>query len=321
MASTNGSAIAATHAANPPAKKTITRSEAYALVRSKAANLFANARGEQVLERQNFEQHYGSVTDLDEGFVRDMKALMLRASALSIANGTRKSEYSGGDIVPVRALQSVASTLAKAIAEVELYLAQRRATSLFAPPREDDYLSRNTYQQNIADPTTWVGDKVRLLVQDMLADYIIVDDKKPAQSAVDLQRIFSDECLHAEVLPFENEEAEDNPGGGKCARCLTEMVKVVVNGGDETLWIKQSIQTSLWSLIETEDSDGFDEARNVYNVRLTPDVSLASLIAMTESERRKAVQAIAAALEAEGDDPDQEQAKPKRGGRKKSAAR
>lgn len=191
----------------------MTRAEAYQMVRSAAAQEFANQRSSQVSDRTEFEQNYGSTVELDSHFVNDLRAMMLRASAIAMSSGSTKSTYDK-TVIPNKTLEKVASVLAGAVGECELYLAQRRVRSMFAAPTESDYLAPS-YNGKVGDPYTWVGDRARHVVEKVLQNVQLVDDVMPA-SIRDLELEVKKICQHELITGQIPDEYHNDQGDGRC---------------------------------------------------------------------------------------------------------
>ncbi|MDB5094068.1 MAG: hypothetical protein JWO85_2169, partial [Candidatus Eremiobacteraeota bacterium] len=209
------------------APNTITRTEAYQRVRSAAAQAFADERASRGQRIADFEQNYGSTTDLDESFVRDMRAMATRAHALAITLGDRKSRHDEA-VAPNKAMQNVARVLAGAIGEVEFFLSQRRATSLFVPPSEKDFLV-DTYGGRVNDPSTWVGPRAQHVVEQTLAGLTIVDDANPAATVHALAGAAQKTCAHTKI-DKNGDGDEYEPDSGKCVACGADFFEVLDNG-------------------------------------------------------------------------------------------
>lgn len=206
------SARASLPAANQPALIKMTRTEAYQRIRSAAAQEFANERSSQIAQRAEFERHYGSTVELDQSFVSDLRALMLRASAIAISSGNSKTAYDK-TVVPNKVLEKLASSIAGAVGECELYLSNRKARSMFAAPDEADFLGQGYGSgKSVTDPSTWVGDRARHVVDQVLAGIEIVDDQK-ISSVFELEREAAKLCQHdlKDGHPEDDEMGEVDP--------------------------------------------------------------------------------------------------------------
>lgn len=268
------------------APNTITRTEAYQRVRSAAAQAFADERASRGQRIADFEQNYGSTTDLDESFVRDMRAMATRAHALAITLGEKKRYDETA--TPNKALLNVARVLSGAIGEIEFFLSQRRATSLFVPPSEKDFLI-DTYGGKVNDPSTWVGLRAQHVVEQTLAGLTIVDDGDPATTVHALADAAQKACTHARIDKQEGDEYE--PDSGKCAACGADFFEVIDNGARR--WVDNDVYNFLSGMFLDDDDQ--------LTVALPAGHTLDELIATPQNKRDKLATAWEKQLDAERD--------------------
>ena len=195
----NGTALANVEAAAPPARQ-ITRSQANAMLKSRALELYHEARTRCEEQIRVFEAEYGRVDRLDHTILADLQRIQARLAAIA-ARQQRGSSTSGEPKVTKQV-----EMLGQLLGSVAGFLATERALELFSPVQQSDYVGWNGGA---------LGPKGR--DESLLAGYEIIGDPRGPKNVTPTADEDSDVCLHTEVEPY-----DDDPSHGACAECGEE---------------------------------------------------------------------------------------------------
>jgi len=200
-AKTNGSTALAMVATAPSALQ-ITRAEANARIKTRALELYHEARTQRDERIRAFEAEYGRADRIDHTVLADLQRIQARLAA--IAARQQRGNATGGEPKVAKFVDQIGTM----IGAVSAHLATERALELFAPIQQADYVG-------------WNGSGVGPKGQDdaLLGGYEIVDDPLGATNAVPTTDDDGDVCLHTEIEPY-----EDEPTRGVCVKCGEEFV-------------------------------------------------------------------------------------------------
>jgi hypothetical protein len=195
----NGSTALATIDSAPPARQ-ITRSQANALIKARALDLYHEARSQRDEQIRAFEGEYGRVDRIDHTVLADLQRIQARLAAIA-ARQQRASSTTGEPKVSKQV-----EMLGQLVGSISAYLATERALELFAPIQQADYVG-------------WNGGAIGPKGQDesVLAGYEIIDDPLGPKNVTPTAGEDGAVCLHTEVEPF-----EDEPSRGACVECGEE---------------------------------------------------------------------------------------------------
>jgi hypothetical protein len=195
----NGSTALATIDPAPPARQ-ITRSQANALIKARALDLYHEARTQRDEQIRAFEGEYGRVDRIDHTVLADLQRIQARLAAIA-ARQQRASSTTGEPKVSKQV-----EMLGQLVGSISAYLATERALELFAPIQQADYVG-------------WNGGGIGPKGQDesVLAGYEIIDDPLGPKNVTPTADEDGGVCLHTEVEPF-----EDEPSRGACVECGEE---------------------------------------------------------------------------------------------------
>jgi hypothetical protein len=198
-AKTNGSTALATITTAPAALQ-ITRSDANARIKTRALELYHEARTQRNERIRAFEAEYGRADRIDNSVLADLQRTQARLAA--IAARQQRANATGGEPKVAKFVDQIGTM----IGAVSAHLATERALELFAPVQQADYVG-------------WNGSGVGPKGQDeaLLAGYEIVDDPLGAQNAAPTADEDGEVCLHTEIEPY-----EDEPTQGACVDCGEE---------------------------------------------------------------------------------------------------
>jgi hypothetical protein len=198
-AKTNGSTALATVAIAPTALQ-ITRADANARIKTRALELYHEARTQRDERIRAFEAEYGRADRIDNSVLADLQRTQARLAA--IAARQQRANATGGEPKVAKFVDQIGSM----IGAVSAHLATERALELFAPIQQADYVG-------------WNGSGVGPKGQDdaLLAGYEVVDDPLGAQNAAPTADEDGEVCLHTEIEPY-----EDEPTHGACVDCGEE---------------------------------------------------------------------------------------------------
>jgi hypothetical protein len=218
----NGSTQLATIASGLPAQQ-VTRSRANAMLKTRALELYHEARARREDEIHAFESEYGRIDRIDHTILADLQRIQARLAAIS-ARQQRASSTNGEPKVSKQV-----EMLGQLVGSISAYLATERALELFAPIQQADYVGWNG----------GVGPKGQ--DDSVLAGYQIIDDPLGPKNVTPTANEDGEVCLHEEIEPF-----EDEPTHGACVACgeefeLNDVAEQSPNGdrsarvGDEVL--------------------------------------------------------------------------------------
>jgi len=198
-AKTNGSTALATITTAPSALQ-ITRADANARIKTRALELYHEARTQRDERIRAFEAEYGRADRIDSSVLADLQRTQARLAA--IAARQQRANATGGEPKVAKFVDQIGTM----IGAVSAHLATERALELFAPVQQADYVG-------------WKGSGVGPKGQDdaLLADYEIVDDPLGAQNAAPTGYEDGEVCLHTEIEPY-----DDEPTRGACVDCGEE---------------------------------------------------------------------------------------------------
>jgi len=198
-AKTNGSTALATVAIAPSALQ-ITRADANARIKTRALELYYEARTQRDERIRAFEAEYGRADRIDNSVLADLQRTQARLAA--IAARQQRANASGGEPKVAKFVDQIGTM----IGAVSAHLATERALELFAPVQQADYVG-------------WNGSGVGPKGQDdaLLAGYQVVDDPLGAENAAPTADGDGEVCLHIEIEPY-----EDEPTRGACLDCGEE---------------------------------------------------------------------------------------------------
>jgi len=198
-AKTNGSTALATITTAPSALQ-ITRANANARIKTRALELYHEARTQRDERIRAFEAEYGRADRIDNSVLADLQRTQARLAA--IAARQQRANATGVEPKVAKFVDQIGTM----IGAVSAHLATERALELFAPVQQADYVG-------------WNGSGVGPKGQDdtLLAGYEIVDDPLGAQNAAPTADEDGDVCLHTEIEPY-----EDEPTRGACVDCGEE---------------------------------------------------------------------------------------------------
>jgi len=198
-AKTNGSTALATIATAPSALQ-ITRADANARIKTRALELYHEARTQRDERIRAFEAEYGRADRIDNSVLADLQRTQARLAA--IAARQQRANAIGGEPKVAKFVDQIGTM----IGAVSAHLATERALELFAPVQQADYVG-------------WNGSGVGPKGQDdgLLVGYEIVDDPLGAQNAAPTADEDGEVCLHTEIEPY-----EDEPTRGACLDCGEE---------------------------------------------------------------------------------------------------
>ena len=195
----NGSTALATIAAAPPARQ-ITRAEANALLKSRALELYHEARTQREEQIRVFESEYGRVDRIDHTILADLQRIQARLAAIA-ARQQRSSSTHGEPKVSKQV-----EMLGQLVGSISAYLATERALELFTPIQQSDYVGWNN---------GGIGPKGH--DESVLAGYAIIEDPLGPKNVTPTAGDDGEVCLHAEIEPY-----EDDPEHGACVECGEE---------------------------------------------------------------------------------------------------
>ena len=195
----NGSTALATVDAAPLARQ-ITRAQANALLKSRALELYHEARTQREEQVRVFESEFGRVDRIDHTILADLQRIQARLAAIS-ARQQRSSSTHGEPKVSKQV-----EMLGQLVGSISAYLATERALELFTPIQQSDYVGWNN---------GGIGPKGH--DESVLAGYEIVDDPLGPKNVTPTAGEDGEVCLHAEIEPY-----EDDPEHGACVECGEE---------------------------------------------------------------------------------------------------
>jgi len=195
----NGSTALATIDAAPLARQ-ITRAQANALLKSRALELYHEARTQREEQIRLFESEYGRADRMDHTVLADLQRIQARLAAIS-ARQQRSSSTNGEPKVSKQV-----EMLGQLVGSISAYLATERALELFTPIQQSDYVGWNN---------GGIGPKGH--DQSVLAGYEIVDDPLGPKNVTPTAGEDGEVCLHAEIEAY-----EDDPEHGACVECGEE---------------------------------------------------------------------------------------------------
>jgi len=195
----NGSTALATIDTAPPARQ-ITRSQANAMLKERALELYHEARTQREEQIRVFESEYGRVDRIDHTVLADLQRIQARLAAIS-ARQQRASSTNGEPKVSKQV-----EMLGQLVGSISAYLATERALELFAPIQQSDYVGWNN---------GGVGAKGH--DESVLAGYEIIDDPLGPKNVTPTVDDDGEVCLHSEVEPY-----DDEPTRGSCTECGEE---------------------------------------------------------------------------------------------------
>jgi len=186
-AKTNGSTALATIATAPAALQ-ITRADANARIKTRALELYHEARTQRDERIRAFEAEYGRADRIDNSVLADLQRIQARLAA--IAARQQRANATGVEPKVAKFVDQIGTM----IGAVSAHLATERALELFAPVQQADYVG-------------WNGSGVGPKGQDdaLLAAYEVVDDPLGAQNAAPTADEDGEVCLHTEIEPYEDE--------------------------------------------------------------------------------------------------------------------
>jgi hypothetical protein len=195
----NGSTALATIDAAPPARQ-ITRSQANALLKSRALELYHEARTRREEQIRAFEGEYGRIDRIDHTVLADLQRIQARLAAIA----ARQQRTASNSAEPKVSKQ--VEMLGQLIGSISAYLATERALELFAPIQQADYIG-------------WNGGGIGPKGTDeaLLAGYEIVDDPLGPKNVTPSADEDGEVCLHVDIEPY-----EEDPSLGVCVECGEE---------------------------------------------------------------------------------------------------
>jgi len=195
----NGSTALATIDAAPPARQ-ITRAAANALLKSRALELYHEARTTREEHIRAFESEYGRIDRIDHTILSDLQRIQVRLAAIA-ARQQRASTTTGEPKISKHV-----EVIGQLVGSISGYLATERALELFAPVQQSDYVG-------------WNGSAIGPKGHDesVLAGYEIVEDPLGPKNVTPTADQDGEVCLHTEIEPY-----EDDPGHGACVECGEE---------------------------------------------------------------------------------------------------
>lgn len=195
----NGSTALATIDAAPPARQ-ITRSQANAMLKERALELYHEARTQREEQIRTFESEYGRIDRIDHTVLADLQRIQARLAAIS-ARQQRASTTNGEPKVSKQV-----EMLGQLVGSISAYLATERALELFAPIQQSDYVGWNNG-----------GVGVKGHDESVLAGYEIIDDPLGPKNVTPTVDDDGEVCLHSDVEPY-----DDEPTRGSCTECGEE---------------------------------------------------------------------------------------------------
>lgn len=195
----NGSTALATIDTAPPARQ-ITRSQANAMLKERALELYHEARTQREEQIRAFESEYGRVDRIDHTVLADLQRIQARLAAIN-ARQQRSSSTNGEPKVSKQV-----EMLGQLVGSISAYLATERALELFAPIQQSDYVGWNN---------GGVGPKGH--DESVLVGYEIVDDPLGPKNVTPTVDDDGEVCLHSEVEAY-----DDEPTRGSCTECGEE---------------------------------------------------------------------------------------------------
>ncbi len=191
---------AAPSASTELALPTITRSQSVQILKTRATELYHEARAAQQAGIVRFESEYGRADRIDASLLADLQRLQMRFAG--IAARQHRHGYTQEPKV-----NKFVDSLGDVIGKVTVHLATENALELFAPINEQDYIG---YAGRVG---------TKGYDEAALAGYRIVDDPSGPVAAAPSREGDDDDslCLHESI-----EACEDNPARGLCDECGTE---------------------------------------------------------------------------------------------------
>ncbi len=135
-AKTNGSTALATITTAPSALQ-ITRADANARIKTRALELYHEARTQRDERIRAFEAEYGRADRIDDSVLADLQRTQARLAA--IAAWQQRANATGGEPKVAKFVDQIGTM----IGAVSAHLAMERALELFAPVQQADYVGWN----------------------------------------------------------------------------------------------------------------------------------------------------------------------------------
>lgn len=199
MSKRNGSTATAEVAtlAALPAVRQITRSEANDILKTRALELYHQARTHREEQIRAFEGEYGRVDRIDHSILTDLQRIQARLAA--VAARQQRTNAGSGEPKVSRHVEMIGQL----VGSISGYLATERALELFAPIQQSDYVG-------------WNGGALGPKGHDesVLTGYEIIDDPLGAKNVTPTPSEDGEVCLHVTITPY-----EDDPRVGACETC------------------------------------------------------------------------------------------------------
>jgi len=155
----------ATVVAAPLDERTITRSQANEMLKTRALERFHEDRARREANIRDFEAEFGRSDRIDASLLNDLQKLQVRLAAVA----ARQTRSGAGEPKVAKYVEQIGVLI---VGAVSAHLATERALELFAPVQQADYVG-------------WNGSGVGPKGQDdaLLAGYEVVDDPLGAENA------------------------------------------------------------------------------------------------------------------------------------------